>query len=167
MSELDSYQLTPQLKQEIKAWIAKFPKGKQASAVIMALRLVQQSCGYLQEPHLNAVADFLKMPTIQVYDVFKFYSMFYQKPVGQQVFKVCNSISCYLNGSGDILASLKHQLGIDVGETTRDGAFSLRETECLGSCCQAPCMLVNDHDYHYSMDEKKIATLIDELKEAK
>jgi len=167
MSEIDSYQLTPQLKREIKAWIAKFPKGKQSSAVIMALRLVQQSCGYLQESHLNAVADFLKMPTIQVYEVYKFYSMFYQKPVGQHVFKVCNSISCYLSGSGDILAGLKQKLGIDVGETTNDGAFSLEETECLGACCQAPCMLVNDHHYHFSMDDKKLDALIDELREDK
>ena len=165
MSSTAKYRLSMTLKREIDGWIKKFPKGKQASAVIMALRLVQNACGHLRDKHIEAVASYLKMPTIQVHEVARFYTMFYQNPVGKHVLKVCNSISCHLRDSQALIAHLEARLSVGLGDTTSDGVFTIQETECLGACCQAPCMLVNDHEYHYDMSPEKVDALIQSLEE--
>lgn len=160
----DVYQLSPQLKKTITHWTSKFPKGKQASAVLMALRLIQDDCGYLQPKHIQAVADFLVMKPIDVQAVAEFYSMFRHKPSGQYQLKVCNSIACYLRGSNEVLQHLAKELNVAPGEVTADGLFSFQETECLGSCCSAPCMLVGDHQYHIDMSTEKVDQLLDHLR---
>ena len=158
-----SFVLSAQLKRDIKQWMNKFPKGKQASAVIMALRLVQDAHGYLQDAHIDAVADFLSMPTIQAYEVAKFYSMYRQSHQGKHVLKICRSVSCYLRDADSLIAAAKDKLNINLGETTPCGQFSLREVECLGACCEAPCMLVGDHQYHYEMTPEKLQDLLSSL----
>lgn len=164
MSSVD-YCLPPSIKRAIAAWVVKFPKGRQSSAVIMALRLLQQAEGPLQDHHLDAVAAHLDMPMIQVESVFRFYSMFYQKSVGKYVFKVCNSVSCYLRDSEAILSHLEERLGVARNGVTDDGLFTIQETECLGACCQAPCMVVNDSAYHYDLTPEKMDALIDQFKQ--
>ena len=164
MSSVD-YCLPPSIKRAIAAWVAKFPKGRQSSAVIMALRLLQQAEGPLQDHHLSAVAAHLDMPMIQVESVFRFYSMFYQQSVGKHVFKVCNSVSCYLRDSEAILSHLEKRLGVARNGVTDDGLFTIQETECLGACCQAPCMVVNDSTYHYDLTPEKMDALIDQFKQ--
>ena len=104
------------------------------------------------------------MPKIQVESVFRFYSMFYQQSVGKHVFKVCNSVSCYLKGSAQLLGHLQNKLSVDLDTVTPDGLFTVQETECLGACCQAPCLVMNDSDYHYDMTPDKINDLIDALR---
>ena len=159
-----SQQLSGKLKKSIEKWKAKFPKGKQASAVIMSLRLVQDEYGHLEDWHIDAVAKYLKMPVIQVQEVSSFYSMYRHKAEGRFRLKVCNSISCYLKGSEKLLRHFSEKLGVDLNSTTEDGLFSLQETECLGACCQAPCMLVGDDDYQMDMDIEKANCLILKLK---
>ena len=164
MTSVD-YRLPLSVKKAIAVWVAKFPKGRQSSAVIMALRLLQQAEGVLQKHHLDAIAVHLDMPLIQVESVFRFYSMFYQHSVGKHVFKVCNSVSCYLRDSERILAHLEKRLGVARNEVTEDGLFTIQETECLGACCQAPCMVINDSNYHYELTPEKLDVLIDQLKQ--
>ena len=160
----DPYQLSIKLKKLIREWTVKFPRGKRSSAVIMALRLVQNEHGYIDDTHVAAVADFLNMPIIQAQEVSQFYSMYRHAPSGQFKLKVCNSVSCYLRGSEQLLNHLVDKLDVQVNATTKDGVFSLEETECLGACCSAPCMLVGDDDYQMNMDFEKVDQLIDCLK---
>ena len=160
-----SYQLSTKLKKSIRNWTVKFPKGKLSSAVMMALRLVQNEHGHLEDAHVEAVADFLNMPLIQAQEVSRFYSMYRHAPGGQFQLKVCNSVSCYLRGSEQLLNHFADKLDIKVNEMTEDGVFSLQETECLGACCSAPCMLVGDDDYQMNMDLEKADQLICSLKQ--
>ena len=153
------------LQRAIQSWMKKFPKGKQASAVIMALRLVQDEFGYLQDKHLDAVANFLQMPKIQVYQVACFYSMYRQSPVGKHVLSVCRSVSCYLRDADHLIDAIKQKLNIGMNETSACGMFTLKEAECLGSCCQSPCVLVNDNQYHLEMTAEKVQQLIDRLQQ--
>lgn len=161
------FSLSPTLKRGINQWVKKFPKGKQASAVLMALRLVQDAHGHLQDQHLDAVAEYLSMPKIQVYEVASFYSMFRREPAGKHVLSVCGSISCYLRDANGVIETIQEKLGIGMNQTTPCGQFSLKEVECLGACCGAPCMLVGDHEYHTDMNPKKVCDLIDKLDKEK
>lgn len=160
-----TYRLSGTMKNAIKHWVDKFPKAQRQSAVLMALRLVQNEVGYLEERHLDAVAGYLKMPSIQVYEVSQFYSMLRQAPGGRYVLKVCQGISCFLCGSEDLQAHAQRRLGVDLNQVSADGLFSIEETECLGACCDAPCMLVNDHQYHRQMNGNKVDKLIEVLTE--
>lgn len=159
----ETWVLPLKLRRAIQSWIKKFPKDKKASAVVMALRLVQDEFGYLQDKHLDAVASFLQMPKIQVYQVACFYSMYRQSPVGKHVLSVCRSVSCYLRGADHLIDAIKQKLNIDMNETSSCGMFTLQEAECLGSCCQSPCLLMNDNQYHLEMTAEKVQQLIDQL----
>ena len=145
---------------QIDAWIAKFPEGKKKSAVLMALRSVQDSFGYLDKVNMNLVANYLDLPYVAVYEVASFYSMYRFAPVGENHIKVCNSISCNLCGSTQLIQTLEQKLGIKVGETTPDNQFSLGYAECLAACTQAPALIVNDTDYHGDMTEDKVDLLL-------
>lgn len=158
-----SYKLSTTLKSAIKHWVDKFPKKQSQSAVLMALRMVQNESGYLQDKHLDAVAVYLKMPPIQVYEVAEFYSMLRREPGGRFVLKVCQGISCHLNGATALLDHAQEKLKVGLNELSEDGLFSVEETECLGACCDAPCMLVNDSTYHRRMNGDKVDALIAQL----
>ena len=147
---------------EIDHWVAKFPEGKQRSAVIAALHAVQHdNHGYLTEELMQAVAEYLDMPAIQVYEVAAFYSMFESKPVGRCSISVCTNIACMLRGSDEILQHIENRLGIKEGESTPDGKFYLRrEEECLAACNNAPMLMV-DHRYHENLTTEKVDQLLD------
>lgn len=155
--------LSDESKQKIDTWVAKFPEGKQRSALIMALRIAQDEHGYLTEPLMQAVADYLDLPKAYVYEVATFYTMYKLEPHGKYTIAICDSISCMLCGAKQLMAYTENKLGIRVGETTKDGMFTLKHAECLAACCAAPAVLVNDNLYHENMTPEKIDSLVDFL----
>ena len=145
----------------IDQWIAKYPPDQKQSAVLAALRIVQeQNGGWLTTDLMDAVAEYLEMPPVSVYEVGTFYSMYDLKPVGRYKRAVCTNISCMLCGAGKIVRHLERKLGIRLGETTPDGRFTLKvEEECLAACGGGPMMAVNGHYYEHLTIEKVDAIL--------
>ena len=156
--------LSEHVREEIDGWVARFPEGRQRSAVIGALMAVQhENRGYLTREQMDAVAGYLDLPPIQVYEVATFYSMFETRPVGRYCVSVCTNVSCMLRGSDEIVAHLENRLGIGLGESTADGKYYLkREEECLAACCGAPMMMV-DHTYHENLTPQKVDRILEEL----
>ena len=156
--------LSAHVRAEIDRWVAKFPEGKQRSALIAALQAAQhQNNGFLNDELMAAVADYLDLPVIQVYEVATFYSMFETKPVGRHSISVCTNISCMLNGCDRIVDHLEKKLGIRTGETTADGKFYLKqEEECLAACDGAPMMMI-DHVYYENLSTEKVDSILDGL----
>jgi NADH-quinone oxidoreductase subunit E len=132
---------------EIDQWVAKYPDNQKQSAVMRALMIVQETAGHLTRESMDAIAQYLEMPPIAVYEVASFYSMYECKPVGRHLINVCTNISCKLRDSAAIVNALELKLGVSLGETTDDGRFTLRAVECLGACVNAPMMQVNK-TYH-------------------
>ena len=161
---MTSVKLSDHLREEIDRWVSKFPEGRQRSAVIGALQAAQhENQGYLSAEIMNAVADHLGLPAIQVYEVATFYSMFETEPVGRHCVSVCTNISCMLRGSDVIVSHLEERLGIKLGESTKDGKFYLKkEEECLAACCGAPMMMV-DHVYHENLTSTKVDEILEQL----
>jgi len=156
--------LSPHVRAEIDRWVAKFPSDRKRSAVLAALHAVQHEHGYLTQPDMDAVADYLGLQPIQVYEVATFYSMFETRQVGRHHISVCTNISCMLCGGEDILAHVERRLGIKVGESTPDGRFYLKqEEECLAACNGAPMMMV-DHVYFENLTPEKVDRVLDEHK---
>lgn len=146
---------------EIDHWISKYPVDQKQSAVMSALRIVQEEHGYLTQTLMDAVAEYLKMPAVAVYEVSTFYTMYEHKPVGRHLLNVCTNISCQLCDSASIVKHLEKKLGIRLGETTEDGRFTLRSVECLGACVNAPMMQI-DKDYHENLSPEKLDTLLEQ-----
>jgi NADH-quinone oxidoreductase subunit E len=165
MSNVESVELSKHVRDEIDHWVAKFPQGRQRSAVIAALHAVQhENIGFLTAPQMNAVAQYLDLPPIQVYEVAAFYSMFETRPVGRHNVSVCTNISCMLRGADELVEHIETKLGIKLGESTADGRIYLkREEECLAACCGAPMMMV-DHHYHENLTTEKVDEILDKLK---
>jgi NADH-quinone oxidoreductase subunit E len=161
-----SRMLSAHAREEIDHWVAKFPAGRQRSAVIAALHAVQhENKGYLTPELMTAVAEYLKLPPIQVFEVASFYSMFETKPVGRHSVSVCTNISCMLRGGDDILAHVVKRLGIKAGEGTPDGKFYLKvEEECLAACCGAPMMMI-DHVYHENLTPRSVDEILEAVKD--
>lgn len=157
--------LSEHARHEIDEWLAKFPPDRRRSAVLAALRTVQHdNGGFLTQPLMDAVAEYIGMPSIQVYEVATFYSMFETKPVGRHNISVCTNISCMLCGGDEILSHVEKRLGIKVGESTIDGRFFLkREEECLAACNNAPMMMV-DHVYFENLTTDKVDEILDRHK---
>lgn len=156
--------LSEHLRAEIDRWVARFPEGRQRSAVIAALHAAQhENHGYLTPELMGAIAGYLGLPPIQVYEVAAFYSMLETKPVGRHSISVCTNISCMLRGGENILAYLEKKLGVKVGESTPDGQFYLKcEEECLAACCGAPMMMI-DHKYHENLTPAKVDEILDNV----
>lgn len=155
--------LTEGSRADIDRWIAKYPADQKQSAVMAALRIAQeQNGGWLTNDLIQAVADYLGMPKIAVYEVATFYAMYELEPVGRHKICVCNSISCMLNGSEQIIEHLKQKLGVEVGEVTADGKFSIKEVECLGACVGAPMCMIGK-TYYENLTPESIDRLLDEL----
>jgi NADH-quinone oxidoreductase subunit E len=167
MSAVDSNAgvLSEHTRKEIDHWVARFPAGRQRSAVISALRAAQeQNQGFLTPPLMDAVAAYLKLPPIQVYEVASFYSMFETHPCGRHHVSICTNISCMLRGGEELVAHVEKRLGIKLGESTPDGRiFFKREEECLAACTGAPMMMV-DHVYHEHLTPARVDQILDELK---
>ncbi|MCH8866625.1 MAG: NAD(P)H-dependent oxidoreductase subunit E [Proteobacteria bacterium] len=159
-----SLPLSDHVKEEIELLKARFPEGKQRSAVIGALIAVQhENAGFLTAELMNAVAEYLDLPPIQVYEVGTFYSMYQTRPVGRHNVAICTNISCMLRGADDIVAHVEKKLGISLGESTADGRIYLkREEECLAACCGAPMMMV-DHKYHENLTNAQVDHILDAL----
>ena len=157
--------LSEHTRHEIDGWIAKFPAGKQRSALLAALRAAQhQNQGYLTTPLMDAVAEYLSLPPIQVYEVASFYSMFETKPAGRLHVSVCTNIACMLCGSDKIVEHIEKRLGIKTGESTPDGKYFLkREEECLAACNNAPMMMI-DHVYYENLTPEKVDQVLESLK---
>jgi NADH-quinone oxidoreductase subunit E len=157
--------LSEHTRQEIDRWLAKFPPDRRRSAVIAALREAQhQNRGYLTTPLMDAVAGYIGLPPIQVYEVASFYSMLETKPCGRVHVSVCTNISCMLRGADEIVAAVEKHLGIRTGESTPDGRIYLkREEECLAACNNAPMMMV-DHVYHENLTPESAIRVLDGVK---
>jgi NADH-quinone oxidoreductase subunit E len=157
--------LSAQTRREIDHWVGKFPPGRQRSAVISALRAAQeQNQGFLSQELMDAVAEYLALPPVQVYEVASFYSMLETHRCGRHHVSVCTNISCMLRGAEEILRHAEKKLGIKVGESTADGRIFLKqEEECLAACTGAPMMMV-DHVYHENLTPDSIDRILDELK---
>lgn len=157
--------LSEHTRLEIDRWLARFPPDRRRSAVIAALREAQhQNNGYLTPLLMDAVAEYIGLPPIQVYEVASFYSMFETKPCGRVHVSVCTNISCMLRGSDEIVAAVEKHLGIRTGESTPDGRIYLkREEECLAACNNAPMMMV-DHVYHENLTPESAIQVLDGVK---
>jgi NADH-quinone oxidoreductase subunit E len=160
----DAAVLSDHVREEIERWKARFPEDRKRSAVIGALHAVQhENDGYLTAELMNGVADYLDLPTIQVYEVATFYSMFQTKPVGRHNVAICTNVSCMLRGADELVAQVESKLGIKTGESTEDGRIYLKqEEECLAPCCGAPMMMV-DHKYYENLTPEKVDQILDEL----
>lgn len=147
-----------------KRIIAKYPAGRQASAVMPLLDLAQrQNGGWLTQPIMDHIAAMLAMPPIRVYEVATFYTMYNHKPIGKHHIQVCTTTPCWLRGSDDVVAVCKRKLGIDLGETTADGQFTLGEVECSGACVNAPVVQIGD-DYYEDVGPEQMERIIDAFK---
>jgi NADH-quinone oxidoreductase E subunit len=145
------------------AIIAKYPAGKQQSAVMPLLSLAQrQHANWLPTAAMDVVAEMLGMPKIRVYEVASFYTMYNKQPVGEHLVQICRTTPCWLKGSDEITKACRKKLGIDIGETTADGKFTLVEVECLGACVNAPMVQIND-DYYEDLDSNSMCNILDNL----
>ncbi len=159
-----SYELSVHVKDEIEHWKARFPADRQRSAVISALHAVQhENHGYVTAEQMNAVAEYLELPTIQVYEVATFYSMFQTKQVGRNEVAICTNVSCMLRGADDIVCHVENRLNVKLGESTGDGrVFLKKEEECIAACCGAPAMMVN-HKYYENLTKEQVDEILDGL----
>lgn len=163
MAETKKSVLSEQVCAAIDHWIKRYPPDQKRSGVIEALKFAQEeNQGYLTESLMNAVADYLEMPRIAVYEVATFYTYFNLKPVGKHIINVCTNISCQLCDSEKILEHFKDRLGIGLNETTPDGQFTLREVECLAACANAPVAHVGKK-YYENLTPDKVDRLLKEL----
>ena len=159
----ESNLLSAEVLAKIDVWTAKYPDEQRQSAVIPALHITQEANeGSLTTELMDAIASYLKMPNISVYEVATFYSMFELKPVGKNKISICTNISCMLRGSEEIVAHLKNKLGVGLGETTEDGKFTLKEVECLGACGGAPMMELHKK-YYENLTPEKLDEILDAI----
>ena len=171
-----SFAFSKENKKQVKAIIALYPKGRQKSAVMPLLDLAQRQVaeegasavppygGWIPVAAMNTIAGLLDMPKVKVYEVASFYTMYNTVPVGKYLVQVCTTTPCLLCGSASVVETCKEQLGIDFGETTEDGKFTLLEVECLGACANAPVVQIND-DYYEDLTPESIQQILASLAE--
>ena len=159
-----SHMLSDHVREEIERWKARFPEGRQRSAVISALHAVQhENKGFVTAEQMNAIADYLELPPIQVYEVATFYSMFQTREVGRNEVAICTNVSCMLRGADEIVEHVEKRLGIRLGESTPDKRIFLKkEEECVAACCGAPAMMVN-HKYYENLTLEQVDEILDGL----
>lgn len=164
MTETAKTILSEHAREEIDRWIAKYPPDQKQSAVLAAMRVVQhENNGYLTTELMDAVAAYLDMATIAVYEIASFYSMLETEPVGRHSISVCTNISCMLRGSDEIVEHIERKLDIKTGESTSDGRFYIKqEEECLAACCGGPMMMI-DHKYYENLTTGMIDEILDKL----
>ena len=157
-------QFSQEKMSKVQEIIARYPEGKQKSALLPVLHLAQEEFGgWLSVETMDYVASILKLTPIEVYEVATFYSMYNTKPVGKYVFEVCQTGPCMIEGSNEIIAYIKEKLNINVGETTQDGMFTLKAVECLGACGYAPMMQLGKH-YKEHLTKEKVDAIIEECR---
>ncbi len=155
--------LSAHVREEIDRCLSRYPADQRRSAVLGALHAVQHEHGHLNVSTMDAVAEYLQIAPMTVYEAASFYSMYELKPVGRHTIAVCDNVSCMLRGAEEILAHIQAKLGIGLGESTPDGRFYLkREEECLAACCGAPMMQV-DHVYYENLTPERVDEILDRL----
>lgn len=155
--------LSEQIQARINRELKKYPADQKQSAVMAALRFVQDEKGWIANDDIAAVADYLGMPKIAAYEVATFYHMYNLKPMGKYTLTVCTNLSCTLCGAGDTVAYLESKLGIGLGEVTPDGKYGLREGECMGACKDAPLLTINNKRLCGRLSNEKIDQILAEL----
>lgn len=140
----------------------RFPEGFDSSLVLPCLRRIQEDRGFVAEEDVDGLATYLGVPRIQIEEVLSFYTQFRREAVGRWHLEVCRNVSCSMRGAERLLGHLQHKLGVEPGETTADGRFTLKTCECLGSCGTAPVLVVND-EYHENMSVEKVDALLGRL----
>lgn len=155
--------LSEQIQAKVNRELKKYPADQKQSAVMAALRFVQDEKGWIATEDMEDVAAFLGMPKMAVYEVATFYHMYNLKPMGRHTITVCTNLSCTLCGAGDTLAYLESKLGIGMNEVTADGKFGLREGECMGACKDAPLLTVNNKKLFGRLSHEKIDQIMAEL----
>lgn len=159
----ESFKFTKENLAKAQEIIAKYPSGKQQSAVMPLLDLAQrQNDNWIPRAAMDAIAEMLDMPKMKVYEVATFYTMYNKQPVGKNLIQVCRTTPCWLRGSDELTDVCKQKLGIDSGETTKDGKFTLVEVECLGACVNAPMVQIND-DYYEDLDADSMEFILNSL----
>ena len=158
-----SFAFTAEYAAKAKAFIAKYPVGRQQSAVMPLLDLAQRQEGWVSRAAMEVIADMLDMAPIRVEEVATFYTMYNRKPVGKFHVQVCTNLPCMLRGSDDVVAAAKAALGVDFGDMTGDGLFTLSEVECLGACVNAPMMQIND-DYYEDLTPETTKAVLEAFK---
>jgi NADH-quinone oxidoreductase subunit E len=159
-----SIQFSQEQLAQVSQIVARYPEGRQKSALIPVLHVAQKTFdGWLDVPVMDYVASLLKIEPIEVYEVASFYSMFNLKPVGKHVFEVCQTGPCMVCGCDDIIDYIKQKLDIKVGETTADKMFTLKTVECLGACGYAPMMQLGDY-YKEHLTKEKVDAIIEECR---
>ena len=154
--------LSPESLAEIDRELAKYPTDRRQSALMAALRIAQDEHGWLSPELIEYIADLIGVPAVRALAVATFYSMYELAPVGKHKIEVCTNISCMLRGCDKVVDHLKARLGVDFGETTADGQYTLREVECLAACAGAPMMQIG-HDYYESLTPEKIDQILEGL----
>lgn len=158
-----SFEFTKENHKKAQEIIAKYPKGKQQSAVMPLLDLAQrQHQNWIPRAAMDTIARLLDMPLIKVYEVATFYTMYNKQPVGKNLVQICRTTPCWLRGSDEITKACTDHLGIGVGETTKDGKFTLVEVECLGACVNAPMVQIND-DYYEDLSPETMKAVLEVL----
>jgi NADH-quinone oxidoreductase E subunit len=157
-----SFAFTPEFQAEAEKHIAKYPAGRQQSAVMPLLDLAQRQHGWVTRAAVAHIAGMLDMPEIRVWEVVSFYTMYRTNPGGRYHIEVCTTTPCWLRGSDDVVAACTNKLGIGFGETSADGMFSLHEVECLGACVNAPMIAIGD-DYYEDLDGPRMEAILDAL----
>jgi NADH-quinone oxidoreductase subunit E len=156
--------ISDQAKKEIDFWVTKYPEGRQSSAVMQALTIVQnENNGSLTGDLMQEVADHLQMPAISVQEVATFYENYNHKPVGKHIIRFCHNISCMLNGSDDLISYLEEKLQVKTGEISKDGLVSVKKVECLGACVGGPMCQIGDQYYEH-LTPSKLDNILDDLK---
>lgn len=159
-----SFIFTDENLKRARAIIAKYPEGRQLSAMIPLLDMAQrQNKNHLTLAAMNYVADLLEVPRIKAYETANFYTMFNKDPVSENLVQICTTTPCWLRGSDGIVDACKKKLGIGMGETTADGKFSMMQVECLGACVNAPMVQIND-DYYEDLTPESMGKILDDLK---
>jgi len=163
MAEEKNIQFNSETMALVSKIIARYPEGKHKSALLPILHLAQAEFnGWLSPPVMDYVASILKIQPVEVYEVASFYSMYNLKPVGKCLIEVCRTSSCWLMGSDDVVEHISNKLGINEGETTPDGMFTLKTVECLGSCGTAPMMMIGAQ-FHENLTFDKVDNILDKL----
>jgi NADH-quinone oxidoreductase subunit E len=162
--QLEKVEFSEEKLSKVKEIVARYPDGKQKSALIPVLHLAQEEWGWLSPETMDYVAALLQLKPVEVYEVATFYSMYHLKPVGKYVFEVCQTGPCMLRGSDDIIAYIKEKLDIGVGETTADGLFTLKTVECLGACGYAPMMQMGKY-YKEHLTRERVDQIINECRQ--
>jgi len=160
------FEFTSENRARADAIMSIYPEGHKRAAVIPLLDLAQRQHGWLPISAMHHVAEVIGMPRMRVYEVATFYTMFMRNPTGKHHIQICTTTPCWLRGSDEILATIKKDLGLKVGETSKDGMFTLSEVECLGACVNAPMVQIND-DYYEDLTVKDTEEILADLKAGK